>query len=451
MQSQSLAWDWGTEFNNIFVTEILIGKSIWNDGFVKGAVKDVRIYDDVRTSAEIQNDMKGQIDITDTNLKSYFLFNGNRTNGLGGIDATLYGTTTPTYRTVDGTTLTITNTNVVDVSGQSAAANQVLTLQSTNSSRSGTRGNNTLNGDTENNFLAGYGGNDTLSGSTGADTFAWLLGDKGSDTVTDFKITEGDMIDLSGILKNNTDTLGPNSSQSTLSKYLNLTQNNRDVVLKIDVDGTSNFTLGLDKTITFTNGLDNGLNDSLSNLASKKILNLNYQTATPLVLDLNGDGVHTTALSTGVMFDFDGQGQPVQTGWTDGNDGFLALDLNKDGVVNNGSELLGSSTVLPDGNRASNGFEALRQYDQNQDNVIDQFDDVFSQLQGWIDVNVDGISTQQEMHSLASLGVQSIHLNATAGQAQDNGNAFALNSQWTHVNGQQHALVDVLFKTQIVL
>lgn len=450
-EAQLTLYDWSTEFNNITLTQVLVGKSIWNDGFLKGAVKDVRIYDDTRTAAEIAGDMKGQVDITDPDLKAYYAFNGDVKSGIGAADATLMGTTIPTYRTDNGNTMTIASGNVVDVSGQTAATNQVLTLLSTNSSRSGNRANNTLTGDADNNFLAGYGGDDTLSGGLGADTFAWLLGDKGSDTVSDFKVAEGDMIDLSGILKNNTDTLGPNSSSATLGKYLQLTQSGNNAVLKIDVDGTSNFVGGLDKTITFTNGWLNGLNDTLTNLASKKILNLNYQTATPLVLDLNGDGVHTTPLSAGVVFDFDGQGRTVQTGWTDGIDGLLVLDRNQDGVINNGSELFGSSTALPDGNPAPNGFEALRPFDTNQDNVIDALDDVFTHLQVWIDANVDGISTPQELHSLASLGVQSIHLNATSGNAIDNDNALALNSQWTDTNGQKHALVDVVFNTHVVL
>ena len=450
--SAAIGWDWGAEFNNLNIFQILIGKSIWNDGYMKGAIKDVRIYDDARTLSEIQNDMKGQVDITDTNLKAYYLFNGSPANGVPSNDATLWGSTAPTYKTINGTTLTINSGQVVDVSGQTSAVNQVLTLMSTNTNRVGTRGNNTLSGDSSNDYLAGYGGDDTLSGGSGADTFAWLKGDKGSDTVSDFKVFEGDMIDLSGILKNNSDTLGPNSSQATLAKYLQLSQSGDHVILKIDVDGASNFLAGgVEKTITFTNGWLNGLNDTLSNLASKKIINLNYQTATPLVLDLNADGVHTTALSEGVLFDFEGHGHLVQTGWTDGQDGLLVLDLNQDGAIDNGGELFGGSTVLPDGNQASNGFEALRQYDLNLDHVIDERDDVFSRLQVWIDANVDGISTPQELHSLGSLGVATIHLNATPGQEQDNGNALALNSHWTHANDQQHALVDVLFRTQVVL
>lgn len=50
----------------------------------------------------------------------------------------------------------------------------------------------------------------------------------------------------------------------------------------------------------------------------------------------------------------------------------LAIDLNGDGIINDGSELFGSSTVMPDGSIARLGFEALAQYDENGDGIIDE-------------------------------------------------------------------------------
>lgn len=46
------------------------------------------------------------------------------------------------------------------------------------------------------------------------------------------------------------------------------------------------------------------------------------------------------------------------------DDGLLAIDLNGDGIINDGSELFGSSTAMPDGSIARLGFEALAQYDE---------------------------------------------------------------------------------------
>jgi hypothetical protein len=259
--------------------------------------------------------------------------------------------------------------------------------------------------------------------------------------------SDGDMINLAGILAGK--GLSNSSSASSLVGYLNISQSNTntaDAVLKIDVDNLGNFSAGAEKIITFTNGWNTGLNDSLVNLLSHKIIILDYTVrSTPLVLDLNGDGVHTTSMAQGVAFDIQGTGQLSKTGWTDGHDGLLAIDLNQDGIINNSTELFGNSTRLADGSQAPDGFVALGQYDSNHDGVMDANDAVFTSLKVWVDANGDGVSTPNELYSLMDLGVQSINLAAVTGSSQDNGNLLTLVSQWTSTDGQTHDLADVLF------
>ena len=43
----------------------------------------------------------------------------------------------------------------------------------------------------------------------------------------------------------------------------------------------------------------------------------------PIILDLNGDGIATTSLKNGVYFDHDGNGLSEQTAWVNGQDGLL--------------------------------------------------------------------------------------------------------------------------------
>ena len=81
--------------------------------------------------------------------------------------------------------------------------------------------------------------------------------------------------------------------------------------------------------------------------------------ATPLVLDLNGDGVQTVGLNESVQFDLTDSGTPQKSSWVDKQDGLLAMDLNGDGQINSGAELFGSSTKLADGSVASTGWAAL--------------------------------------------------------------------------------------------
>ena len=61
----------------------------------------------------------------------------------------------------------------------------------------GTAGNDKIVGGAGNDFLRGAFGKDILTGGTGADTFVVEAG-TGTDTITDFKATEGDRIALSG-------------------------------------------------------------------------------------------------------------------------------------------------------------------------------------------------------------------------------------------------------------
>ena len=52
---------------------------------ITGAIRDVRIYDDLRSATEIASDKDGTVDITDTNLKNYYPFSASPTaSGLPG-------------------------------------------------------------------------------------------------------------------------------------------------------------------------------------------------------------------------------------------------------------------------------------------------------------------------------------------------------------------------------
>jgi len=68
----------------------------------------------------------------------------------------------------------------------------------------------------------------------------------------------------------------------------------------------------------------------------------------PLVLDLDGDGIKTTYVRDfSAYFDHNGDGFAELTGWIDPRDGFLAMDRNGDGIINDGSKReKGSSRLL---------------------------------------------------------------------------------------------------------
>ncbi|MBF1042409.1 MAG: hypothetical protein HXL04_01815 [Candidatus Nanosynbacter sp.] len=151
-----------------------------------------------------------------------------------------------------------------------------------------------------------------------------------------------------------------------------------------------------------------------------------YQDATtapkvdPLILDLNGDGLATTNLDqSDVYFDLDSNGFAERTAWIDANDGLLVLDRDGDGKITNGQELFGDQTLLSNGTRATSGFEALREFDDNKDGKIDASDIVYLKLKVWQDLNRDGVSQAEEMKSLADVGIKAINLNSTVTGAAD--------------------------------
>ncbi len=57
----------------------------------------------------------------------------------------------------------------------------------------------------------------------------------------------------------------------------------------------------------------------------------------PLVFDMDGDGIEMTELEHGTHFDMDADGLAEKVNWTR-EDAFLALDVNKDGTINNAEE-----------------------------------------------------------------------------------------------------------------
>ena len=164
---------------------------------------------------------------------------------------------------------------------------------------------------------------------------------------------------------------------------------------------------------------------------------------TPLMLDLDGNGVQTLGLSAGVQFDVANLGHAAATGWVAPADGLLVLDRNHNGVIDDGGELFGSGTLLSDGSHAADGFAALALLDGNGDSVIDSRDAIFTSLAVWVDANSDGLSQAAELKQLDALGISALRLSATTTLSLDNGNVIGLTSSYDSTDGASHELVDV--------
>lgn len=156
----------------------------------------------------------------------------------------------------------------------------------------------------------------------------------------------------------------------------------------------------------------------------------------PLAIDLDGDGVETIATTESVLFDHDGDGIKTASGWVKGDDGFLVIDNNGNGQIDNGSELFGADTVLSDGQKATDGFQALAARDSNGNGQIDAGDSAFQSLRIWRDIDQDGISQADELFSLSDVGISSISLaQMTHNQDLGNGNELLATASVTYTDG----------------
>lgn len=104
------------------------------------------------------------------------------------------------------------------------------------------------------------------------------------------------------------------------------------------------------------------------------------------------------------------------------------------GKIDNGNGLFGNHTISNiiyeyADKKAINGYEALKAYDLNGDNVIDEKDEIFNKLKIWKDKNSNGITDEGELSSLADNNIKSIDLNYKEITIDENSNTVKQSSK----------------------
>lgn len=94
----------------------------------------------------------------------------------------------------------------------------------------------------------------------------------------------------------------------------------------------------------------------------------------PLVINLEGGLVHVDESET-FDFDLNSDGEKDDISLLGKGSGFLALDRNENGMIDDGSELFGT--------QSGDGFSDLAAFDEDGNGWIDENDSVFSKLQIW--------------------------------------------------------------------
>ena len=164
----------------------------------------------------------------------------------------------------------------------------------------------------------------------------------------------------------------------------------------------------------------------------------------PIVLDLDGDGAEFSSLAAAVRFDYGADGFAEGTAWAAPDDGLLAIDLNGDGIVNDGSEIVFGGDGLTD-------LEGLAaRYDSNGDKVLDAQDLEFAKFGVWQDANGNGVTDAGEFRSLTEMGIASISL-VSDGQgylAADGDVTVHGTGSYVRTDGTVGSLADVSFATE---
>lgn len=98
-----------------------------------------------------------------------------------------------------------------------------------------------------------------------------------------------------------------------------------------------------------------------------------YLVTDPLVINMDTD--LTSVTDQKFFFDIDSDGKEEEMSFAGSGSGFLALDKNGDGIINDGSELFGT--------KSGDGFADLAAYDEDGNGWIDENDSIYRKLKVW--------------------------------------------------------------------
>jgi hypothetical protein len=152
---------------------------------------------------------------------------------------------------------------------------------------------------------------------------------------------------------------------------------------------------------TLEGGIDVALSTSLFYKERYTVERLVHQSAIdPLVLNLHGS-LADVEMGKTFFFDLNNDGKKEAMALLKEGNGFLALDANANGIIDNGSELFGT--------KSGDGFADLAVYDEDKNGVIDENDVVFTKLRIW-----QKSALNDELISLSSAHVGALLLDNVA-------------------------------------
>ena len=143
-------------------------------------------------------------------------------------------------------------------------------------------------------------------------------------------------------------------------------------------------------------GVELNMSRSFTSTLDESLLMGDARLKDPLVINFDGAAAQLTQDT--FSFDIDADGSEDQIAFVGPGSGFIALDANNDGVVNDGSELFGA--------QSGDGFADLAAYDGDGNGWIDENDDIYSQLRIWTKT----AAGEDQLLALGAKGVGAIYL-----------------------------------------
>ncbi|MDH4944689.1 hypothetical protein [Sulfurimonas sp. C5] len=149
----------------------------------------------------------------------------------------------------------------------------------------------------------------------------------------------------------------------------------------------------------------------------------------PIVIQFQDGAVEFSKSKTNLDLDLDGKEEEFS--FVGSGSGFLTLDKNSDGIVNDGSELFGPNS--------GDGFDDLKEYDQDNNSWIDENDAVFDKLRIW----TKDKNGEETFYSLKNLGIGALYLeNVSTAFEFDEGN-MAKSSVFLRENGSAGVMSEI--------
>lgn len=210
-------------------------------------------------------------------------------------------------------------------------------------------------------------------------------------------VSQGNSVQSNSVQNSNIDQLF--APINTSVRVWNYTQE----TFHFEQENTSFSTVGTVRTadgreINFN--VDVGMSRQFQETFQEDLQAASFKMCDPLVINLDTDVAELSDQK--FYFDIDADGEKDEISQLGSKSGYLALDKNGDGVINDGSELFGTAS--------GDGFADLAKYDEDGNGWIDENDAIWSKLKIWCkDENGKDV-----LYRLADKGVGAICLQKAA-------------------------------------